>query len=279
MPAVDLAALVAEAEAKAPPAVRLAPAESPADELTDAPAASRIGGAPDLAPDLAWPTRDGRPLSFLAQLDCAALRAAGASDWLPETGLLLFFYDLVDQPWGYDPAHRGGWAVLHDPRGPAVAAHPVPDGAEPEDGGCPDPTPLAATPMRSLPGPRRLNGALADDDEEGADRFADLRIEPFRGGPFHQVEGWPNAVQQDHMEWECALASSGLSCGDGEAYRSPEGLALRPRGAEWRLLLQLDSDEERGMVWVDDGRLYFWIREEDARAGRWDAAWMILQCY
>jgi uncharacterized protein YwqG len=33
------------------------------------------------------------------------------------------------------------------------------------------------------------------------------------------------------------------------------------------------------MMWVDTGRIYFWIREQDARAGDFSKAWMILQCY
>ena len=32
-------------------------------------------------------------------------------------------------------------------------------------------------------------------------------------------------------------------------------------------------------MWGDGGMLYFWIREEDARAGRFDRAWAVLQCY
>ena len=32
------------------------------------------------------------------------------------------------------------------------------------------------------------------------------------------------------------------------------------------------------MMWGDMGCLYFWIRESDLAAQRFDDAWMILQC-
>ena len=33
------------------------------------------------------------------------------------------------------------------------------------------------------------------------------------------------------------------------------------------------------VMWGDAGIIYFWIRESDARARRFDASWVILQCY
>ena len=49
--------------------------------------------------------------------------------------------------------------------------------------------------------------------------------------------------------------------------------------ADWRLLLQLDTDYDAGMMWGDVGCLYFWIREQDARAGDFSRICMILQCH
>jgi uncharacterized protein YwqG len=49
--------------------------------------------------------------------------------------------------------------------------------------------------------------------------------------------------------------------------------------ADWRLLLQLDTDDDAGMMWGDTGRLYFWVREQDARAGDFSKTWLVLQCY
>lgn len=57
-----------------------------------APGASRIGGLPDLPPDVTWPEVDGCKPPFLAQLDLAALpRFEGAP--LPDSGWLALFGD------------------------------------------------------------------------------------------------------------------------------------------------------------------------------------------
>ena len=46
----------------------------------------------------------------------------------------------------------------------------------------------------------------------------------------------------------------------------------------WRLLAQVDSDDDLDMMWGDFGMLYYWIREEDLKNRHFDRAWMILQC-
>jgi uncharacterized protein YwqG len=75
--------------------------------------ACRLGGTPDLPVDLPWPEGDGGPLSFLMQINLAAVASTIPGDELPDRGLLAFFYDAMEQPWGFDPAHHGGWRVLY----------------------------------------------------------------------------------------------------------------------------------------------------------------------
>jgi uncharacterized protein YwqG len=52
---------------------------------------SRLGGRPNLAPDLPWPEWDEEPLAFVAQLDLAAIPGIAGLD-LPGSGALYFFY-------------------------------------------------------------------------------------------------------------------------------------------------------------------------------------------
>ena len=77
--------------------------------------ATRFGGKPDVPPDFVWPTYEGesydnvvkdRPLTFLAQFNCAELAQFDKEHLLPDHGLLSFFYETDTQCWGYDPRIR-----------------------------------------------------------------------------------------------------------------------------------------------------------------------------
>ena len=97
--------------------------------------------------------------------------------------------------------------------------------------------------------------------------------------PYHQMGGYPHPVQGDGMELECQLASAGLYLGDPSGYEDVRAKALESGAGDWRLLLQMDSDDNLGVMWGDAGIIYFWIREDDARARRFDQAWLVLQCH
>lgn len=95
----------------------------------------------------------------------------------------------------------------------------------------------------------------------------------------HRLLGYPQNIQ-DSMERECQLASHGVYCGGPDGYQGELAALLEPGAADWRLLLQVDSDEESlGWLWGDSGRIYFWIRQQDLKALQFDKAWLILQCY
>jgi len=80
------------------------------------------------------------------------------------------------------------------------------------------------------------------------------------------------------MELECQLVSNGIYCGDPEGYQSEEARSLQSGAEDWRLILQVDSDEDSGMMWGDVGMIYYWMRVQDLAARNFDRSWMILQC-
>src|SRR4051812_34889533 len=96
----------AELAALAEPSFKITTRRVPLAELPLG--ASRFGGSPDVLPGFPWPVRDGRPLTFLAQLDLGEIRAPG----IPGSGWLLFFYDAAGLPWGRKPEEADGAAVV-----------------------------------------------------------------------------------------------------------------------------------------------------------------------
>lgn len=236
---------------------------------------SKIGGLPDGMPAKEWPTLDGAPLSFLAQIEMADVRQANGPDWLPSEGRLLFFYDTEHQPWGFDPADRGGWRVIHQ----STSKSDLPSLDILRDAIFPEKR-MRAIAGKSLPeaSSERIGMDLQGLTDEEFDQLYDATEEPYEGMPAHQVGGFPSPIQGDHMELEAQLVSNGLYCGDSSGYDDPRAKELASGVADWVLLMQLDSDDDVDMMWGDGGRLFFWIREQDARRGDFSNVWLVLQC-
>ncbi|WP_422510215.1 YwqG family protein [Stenotrophomonas sp. GZD-301] len=250
----------------------------------DAPiGASRIGGGPDVPADFQWPTHNGRPLDFMLQINLADLQGLQSGLDLPTQGLLSFFYDAQEQPWGYDPAHRDGHcAVLFDAGDLQRLPAPDPETALP-------PAALGFHQAWSLPHPFSGDGArmleafqadgVAWDEDAVEDDYYDL-VDTVadhgapRAGERHGLGGYSHNVQGD-MQLEAQLVSHGLYCGDQTGYQDPRRAALEAASTDWALLLQLDSDDEA--MWGDSGMLYWWIRQSDLAARDLSRTWMRLQ--
>ncbi|HEX8983473.1 MAG TPA: YwqG family protein [Ktedonobacterales bacterium] len=92
----NLTRMVDAVLALAQPAIRLDLTR--VDDAAELPlGASKVGGAPDLPPDAAWPaTSAGQLLPFIAQLRLADVAPFDLEGDLPHTGLLSFFYAMND---------------------------------------------------------------------------------------------------------------------------------------------------------------------------------------
>lgn len=247
------AALLTEIQARAAPCVWVIAGEG---------GDSWLGGAPEMAGD--WPRYEGRPLGFVAQIDLRAVRTAGGPDWLPTDGRLLFFYEAEYGAWGLYPKDRGSFAVRFE-TGEAARATPPADLAEHAQF---DQWPVTFKPAFSYPDQERFPVNWQAFTREDEDVLEAGLMALGRPEPAHQIGGYADAIQSDTMEQECDRVTSGLF--DGPPGGGP---------ADWRLLLQIDTDNDAGIMWGDTGRLYFWIREQDARAGDFSRVWMILQCF
>ena len=243
-------------------------------EQADRPTVCRLGGAPRLPASVAWPDRKGRPLSFIAELDLTAVRAAGGPDWLPASGVLHLFFDAEEEPWGFDPADHDGWKVLMTD-GVAAGARPHPPGLSSDRSFAPvrlsGRSALTYPTTERVTLPPEVGGAF---DFEAVHQFMDADL---GDGPRHQVGGYPSPIQGDGMELEAQLASNGIYVGGPDGYSDERVAALEAGAGDWRLLMQIDSDESAGIMWGDTGTLYVWVREQDARVGDFSRVWMIVQ--
>lgn len=284
-------------------AARIAEAALPAARLDYArDGGSRLGGLPRLPDDVEWPVWRGRPMSPLAQVALDDLPAELSGLGLPETGALAFFWDSgavrmwtlhggEEAPdaagWGFDPADAGAAAVVYA------------EGADHPERAAPDGLPQAAlllarsarlVPESTIPSYGSRAFEALDLSEDELDAYLDdfyPRVAAAEGvagangldfAPRHQLLGHPDVIQGD-MQLEAQLVTNGLYCGDSTGYNDPRARELEAGADDWRLLFQLGSDEEElGVMWGDVGRLYFWIRDGDLRARRFDAVWLILQC-
>ena len=231
---------------------------------------SYFGGEVELPKNVPWPSKDGRPLTLLACIDLEEARMAHCVPWLPASGRLLFFYDIEQQPWGYDPKDRGSWSVIH------ITADTASSTATSSRAEALARKPVGFVKIESIPSYERVHDLNLNDAE--TNQLFDLQEKQYQGGRQHQLGGYPSPAQGDDMELECQLASAGVYCGNPEGYKDPRVATLKDGAKDWRLLLQFDSDDDLGVMWGDCGKLYFWVREQDSRAGRFENVWLVLQC-
>ena len=248
--------------------------------------ASKFGGCPDLPGDVAWFRREQAdiPLSFIGQVNFAEIAPFDLEHKLPERGMLYFFYDCSPvpdgMPWGFDPEDSDGWKVyFYDGDMSALFRKTPPADLEENENG----VLFGSAGMRfetavELPSPESDLTSDLDfpDDDELQDRYWEWSDE-HTPELSNKLLGHSDNVQGG-MELECEYVTHGNDCGTPDGYRVGKSKGLDKNAARWNLLLQVDSNEDIGMMWCDAGRLYFWITDEDLASRAFENCWLILQC-
>jgi uncharacterized protein YwqG len=250
------------------PAIHLVPAS--------APVFSHLGGLPSGPAGFEWPLWQGKPQSFLAQIDLAAVPVAPGIEALPRAGVLLFFYDSEQGAWGFDIKDRGNWRVYYFESTTGLREVPAPKGLD--EHALFKSVPLQFAPIQTYPDwqDARVQALQLKDGE--SDAYFDLCAAPFGKNPTHQLLGYPGTIQDNDMDLQCQLVTNGLYCGDSTGYNDSRRAELVKGRSDWVLLLQLDTDDATGMMWGDVGKLYFWIRKQDLARRDFSNVWMIMQC-
>lgn len=264
----------------------------------------RFGGSPDVPKDFIWPTFladtsdnkqiKSRPLSFLAQFDCALLAPMDTEHLLPERGILSFFYELDSQTWGFSPKDAGSAKVFYFPEKDALKKGDFP--ADLDEAYRLPPVNFFARAEIQYPDfqdiklvfPEISNTNYWQEIRGGFDGFCDeydTAIETLQGADnelHHQILGWP-CVIQNTMPFECEMVKRGYDMGNTLKDIPKEIIdeAKENSLADWTLLFQLESEDFNGydLCFGDCGSIYFYIRKEELKECRFDQAWLILQCY
>ena len=257
---------------------------------------TKIGGQPDLPQDTPWPEWRASPLNFLAQIRLADITAYDPEGELPHEGMLSFFLDYTNwaKP-GRDaegslakvlyvpegkPLHRLVWPDVLDVReryAPLVIASFSRELTAPESDG-----PFIERFGYSLQWLYWPDELLPEGSYEAAviaRRIGDLMlsIDTYlhdaydSRGWVHRLLGYGDGIQGG-VEFGWQSLAQQIAATESEP---PAFSAIQE--ADWRLLLQVDSDEN-GMTWGDVGRIYYGLPRQALAARDFGQTIAELQC-
>jgi hypothetical protein len=269
--------------------------ESEAEEPAPAGVMSRFGGWPDLPPSVEWPEAGGRPMLFVAQFVLADLARYQEASELPREGVLSFFYD----PFPESPCLVHPVVVFHLPSVEGLARRTPPASTEGRVPACAIESD-AETMFPGVESPfylplvpeehqaaffRSLRDASQGDHEPVADPLSglgnaiwQLNASTDQERPTHRLLGHASSIQGDpYLDIEVACSLGGW---DGWEEGSPQALRARARARRWRLLLQIDAQQDGELLLNQDGGFfYFWIPEEALARRDWSQVRGALQCH
>jgi hypothetical protein len=214
------------------------------------------------------------PLTFLGQINLAELPPVTP---LPRSGLLSFFVDAAEAPWGDEENDRCGFRIFFTPanRFNALRPRPMPNGP-------PTPGAFEAKPLRpcrmkfapryQLPALDLLESPLREQIDETA--YGEL-AEFLYGFSYHNVMF---SVPRTHQHDPRLIAEERKGGGTRPSYRgakSREEIRRREESVarNWEVLLSVIDSDDMGLI--VSGCLTFLIHREDLAAGRFERTWFV----
>lgn len=231
---------------------------------------SRIGGHPDLPLSLPWPEWKGRRLDFIAQINCSQLPKDALNFGFPASGMLWFFFDLTEQPWGNEPQDKGGFRILYQEA-------PSPDELHPEDKeqeSTISPKHLGLT--RELTFSPVIEDVLVDMEisEDLRGRHIDfLDSLHSEEDDLSRLWGYPDVVNRDLRIVSSIVSKGNELSSDSYAIAEAES---KEETRNWVMLLQIDSDEDMGLMFGDMGKITYYIERDKLAKLDFSNAWCIL---
>ena len=253
---------------------------------------THLGGVPLLPADFTYPTYTGegtdgvktRPLSFLAQIDCAEIHALDRDSLLPDHGILSFFYEQDTQCWGHEPEDAGCARAYWFEDAAALRETPVPAELAEEYRLPHIPVQLQAAgelPVHEEFGEDETPELMElTDEDDDYDEYLEVHSD-YHGNTRIKLLGYADIIQSD-MKRECVKSTNPkFRKVDWGSVTEEFRAEFHAEVAEWTLLFQMDSFESGDfrLVFGDWGRLYFWIRKSDLAKRDFSRIWLVLQCY
>ena len=237
---------------------------------------TKIGGQPLAGKNFEWPKWKNQSMAFIMQIKLSEIAVLSQIKLFPQKGFLYVFYDKEQSIWGFDPNDKGSWKIIFEPEHDDLMTIPYPKDLE--DNYRYNEKKLEAKLIKTYPSWEDKQVDALNLTDELLDWYVNFSVSVYGKEPGHQIAGIAAAVQSPDMDLECQLVTNGLYCGDGSGYEDPRREELEKNKSDWTILLQIDSDDDAGIMWGDMGKLYFWIKKSDLEKSMFQNVWMILQC-
>jgi uncharacterized protein YwqG len=221
-------------------------------------------------------------LRFFAQVDMADVAAAAPADLgLPGSGLLSFFADFGEGESGgiigLYADEQAGCRVLYTPPGTQLERRRSPVSTLPIAA-------LLAVGAWTRPQDPPAGMELTDDEIDSLDELDNAYDYALSGlvpagwtlSGRHQVGGHARYIQHP-VEEEVVQAIGGCWV-RGRSFDLKRWEAVKDQVADWRVVLQIDSDDDLGLMWGDVGTIYWAARRADIARGEWSGAMFNFQC-
>jgi len=259
---------------------------------------SKIGGKPDLPPNFDWFYYEGehfdgsatanRPLSFIAQINCAEVSRYDNSGLLPKLGMMYFFYDMATNKWGFDPKDKGCARVFYYAGDLAELRRtglPTDLSKEPYNFHIPEAI-VSFSNATELPCFEEFTQLHDDINYDKWEEFNDAKVE--LGYKIDEDDNCGKSkllgyadLAQDGMLLECEQSTNGIYNGASEAIVTDEEMQRHKKNCrQWQLLFQLGSFSigDYELMWGDRGKIYYYIKIDDLTKLKFDDCWLVLQC-
>ncbi|MFF2089777.1 YwqG family protein [Paenibacillus sp. NPDC058174] len=240
---------------------------------------SKIGGDPDLLEEVDWPKWKSYDMTFIGQLNLAQCPSHLS---LPSAGLLSFFYaveGMYEDPDFYGDPHTCRVIYTSPDQLDHLVRRSAP--ASLKEGVKMQPNSISFLPSLSVPATESAYlesiGLGWNEDQDDINKYWEIFLPKTeklwqREGYINRLMGHPDQIQGD-MQRSCEIAYGSYT--DNELDKAD----FIKSALKWRLLLQIDSEEEKtGIMWGDVGRIYYWIHEDDLAQLRFDRVFCEMQC-